>query len=125
MRAALHNPLPLRGGGRGLGEAPSVPNLRCAPPFKHRASPRPLTPSSQEEGERLTSRFYNEIAVRLPKPAQGVVDALAEQGVIAGVAMSRLDPKAGMDDVLITCATEMNTHDDIATYTDALKKVLA
>jgi hypothetical protein len=30
-----------------------------------------------------------------------------------------------MDDVLITCATEMNTHDDIATYADALKKVLA
>ena len=75
--------------------------------------------------EVLTTRFYNEIAVRLPKPAQGVVDTLAEKGVIAGVAMSRLDPKAGMDDVLITCATEMNTHDDIATYADALKKVLA
>lgn len=75
--------------------------------------------------EVLTTRFYNEIAVRLPKPAQGVVDTLAAEGVIAGVAMSRLDPKAGMDDVLITCATEMNTHDDIATYADALKKVLA
>ncbi|UPT61736.1 MAG: aminomethyl-transferring glycine dehydrogenase subunit GcvPA [Hyphomonadaceae bacterium JAD_PAG50586_4] len=75
--------------------------------------------------EVLTTRFYNEIAVRLPKPAQGVVDALATKGVIAGVAMSRLDPKAGMDDVMITCATEMNTHDDIATYADALKKVLA
>lgn len=75
--------------------------------------------------EVLTTRFYNEIAVRLPKPAQGVADTLAAEGVIAGVAMSRLDPKAGMDDVLITCATEMNTHDDIATYADALKKVLA
>jgi glycine dehydrogenase subunit 1 len=62
----------------------------------------------------LTKRFFNEIAVRLPKPAQEVVDALAEKGVIGGVAMSRLNPKAGMDDVLITCATEMNTHDDIA-----------
>jgi glycine dehydrogenase subunit 1 len=39
--------------------------------------------------------------------------------------MSRLDPKAGMDDVLITCATEMNTDSDIAAYADALKKVLA
>ena len=42
----------------------------------------------------LTKRFFNEIAVKLPKPAQAVVDALAEQGVIGGVAMSRLNPKA-------------------------------
>ena len=55
----------------------------------------------------------------------GVVDALAEQGVIAGVAMSRLNPRAGMDDVLITCATEMNTDADIAAYVKALKAVLA
>ena len=75
--------------------------------------------------EVLTRRFFNEIALKLPKPAQGVVDALAEQGVIAGVAMSRLNPRAGMDDVLITCATEMNTDADIAAYVKALKAVLA
>ncbi len=75
--------------------------------------------------EVLTKRFFNEIALKLPKPAQGVVDALAEQGVIAGVAMSRLNPKAGMDDVLIACATEMNTDEDIAAYANALKAVLA
>jgi glycine dehydrogenase subunit 1 len=80
---------------------------------------------SQVKGvEVLTKRFFNEIAVKLTKPAQTVVDKLAEQGVIAGVAMSRLDPKAGMDDVLITCATEMNTDEDIAAYADALKDVL-
>lgn len=75
--------------------------------------------------EVLTKRFFNEIAVKLPKPAHGVVDALAKQGVIAGIAMSRLNPRAGMDDVLITCATEMNTDEDIAAYADALKKVLS
>ena len=56
---------------------------------------------------------------------EAVVDKLAEKGVIGGVAMSRLNPKAGMDDVLITCATEMNTDEDIAAYAKALKEVLA
>jgi glycine dehydrogenase (decarboxylating) alpha subunit (EC 1.4.4.2) len=72
----------------------------------------------------LTTRFFNELAIELPAPAQGVVDALAEKGVIAGVAMSRLNPRAGMGNVLITCATEMNTDDDIAAYVKALKAVL-
>jgi glycine dehydrogenase subunit 1 len=75
--------------------------------------------------EVLTKRFFNEIAIRVPGNAQKVVDALTEKGVIGGVAMSRLDPNAGMDDVIITCATEMNTEADIAAYADALKKVIA
>ena len=75
--------------------------------------------------EVLTKRYFNEIAVMLRKPAQGVVDALAEKGVVGGIAMSRLNPKAGMDNVLITCATEMNTDDDIATYAKALQGALS
>jgi glycine dehydrogenase subunit 1 len=74
--------------------------------------------------EVLTKRFFNEIAIRVPGKAQKVVDVLAEQGVIAGIAMSRLDPNAKMDDVLITCATEMNTDNDIAAYAKALKGAL-
>jgi glycine dehydrogenase subunit 1 len=75
--------------------------------------------------EVLTKRFFNEIALKLTKPAQAVVDTLAEQGVIAGVAMSRLNPNAGIDNVLITCATEMNTDEDIAAYAKALQGALA
>jgi glycine dehydrogenase subunit 1 len=75
--------------------------------------------------EVLTKSFFNEIALKLSRPAQEVVDVLAEQGVIAGVAMSRLNPNAGMDDVLIACATEINTDADIGAYAKALKAVLA
>ncbi len=75
--------------------------------------------------EVLTKRYFNEIAIRVPGDAQRVVDALAEQGVIGGVAMSRLNPRAGMDDVLIACATEMSTDEDIAAYAKALKVVLS
>lgn len=73
----------------------------------------------------LTKRFFNEFAIRLPMSAQRVVDALAQQQIVAGLAMSRFDPHAGMDDVLITCATEMNTDEDIAAFARALKEVLA
>src|SRR5579863_7026240 len=38
--------------------------------------------------EVLTPRFFNELAVRLPKPAAAVTDALAERGVIAGAPFS-------------------------------------
>ena len=74
--------------------------------------------------EVLTKRFFNEIAIRVPVKAQALVDRLAMDGVIAGIAMSRLDPNAKMDDVLITCATEMNTDNDIAAYAKALAGAL-
>ncbi len=73
----------------------------------------------------LTPRFFNEFAVKTPRPAVEVVDALAHKGVIAGVPYARLAPDAGLDDVLLVAATEMVTHDDIAAYKSALSEVLA
>ena len=75
--------------------------------------------------EVLTPRFFNELAIRLPKPAADVVGALAAQDIIAGVPFSRLDPKAGLDDVLLACATETTPAADIATFAEALAKELA
>src|SRR5262249_1295912 len=56
--------------------------------------------------EILTPRFFNEFALRLPRDAREVVERLAGKGVLAGVPFSRLDPAAGLDDVLVVCATE-------------------
>jgi glycine dehydrogenase subunit 1 len=75
--------------------------------------------------EVLTPRFFNEIAIRLTKPAAAVVDALAAQDIIAGVPFSRLDPKAGLDDVLLVCATETTPAADIAAFAEALTEELA
>jgi glycine dehydrogenase subunit 1 len=72
----------------------------------------------------LTPGFFNEFAVRLPKPAHDVVEALAQKGVLGGVPFSRLAPGAGMDDVLLVAATETVTSDDIAAFAAALKEVL-
>ncbi|MFZ0268607.1 aminomethyl-transferring glycine dehydrogenase subunit GcvPA [Caulobacter sp.] len=75
--------------------------------------------------EILTPRFFNEFAVKLPRNAAEVVETLAANGVIAGVPFSRLDPSAGLDDVLLVAATETTPDSDIAFFSMALTKVLA
>ena len=74
--------------------------------------------------EVLTPRFFNEFAVKLPKNATEVVDALAQKGVLAGVPYGRLAPAAGMDDVLLVAATETTTEAHIAALKTALAEVL-
>ena len=74
--------------------------------------------------EVLTPRFFNEFAVRLPKKATEVVEALAEKRILAGVPYGRLAPAAGMDDVLLVAATEITTDADIAALKSALAEVL-
>ena len=70
--------------------------------------------------EILTPRFFNEIAVRVPGDAAALVEAMLAHGVVAGVPYSRLDPHAGMDDVLLLAATETTTTADIAALMAAL-----
>ncbi|MBI1199989.1 MAG: aminomethyl-transferring glycine dehydrogenase subunit GcvPA [Phenylobacterium sp.] len=72
--------------------------------------------------EVLTPRFFNEIAVRTPGPAAALVDALLADGIVAGVPFSRLDPAAGLDDVLLLAATETTTSEDIAALAAALAR---
>ena len=72
--------------------------------------------------EVLTPRFFNEIAVRLPTSASDVVEALAARDILAGVPFARLDPQAGLDDVLLICATETTADEDIAALAGALGK---
>ena len=75
--------------------------------------------------EVLTPRFFNEFAVRLPKPAAEVVDQLASHHLLAGVPYSRLAPDACMDDVLLVAATETTLDHDIKFLATVLGKVLA
>ncbi|HZV84358.1 MAG TPA: aminomethyl-transferring glycine dehydrogenase subunit GcvPA [Brevundimonas sp.] len=74
--------------------------------------------------EVLTPRFFNEFAVKLPKSAAGVVEQLAQRGILAGVPYGRLAPAAGMDDVLLVAATEVTTDADINALKTALAEVL-
>jgi glycine dehydrogenase subunit 1 len=74
--------------------------------------------------EVLNASFFNEFTLRLPKPAAPVVEALAAQGIMGGVPASRLEPGAGLDDLLVVAATETVTHGDIEAFASALRGAL-
>ena len=72
----------------------------------------------------ITKTFFNEFTLRLSRPAREVVHELAEQhGVLGGIAASRL--MNGHDDLLIVCATETNSDEDINAFASALREVLS
>ncbi len=74
----------------------------------------------------ITPTFFNEFTLRLPKPAAGVVEALAAKGVIAGVPASRLLPHdEAARDLLIVAATETNTGEDCEVFARTLAEVLS
>jgi glycine dehydrogenase subunit 1 len=75
--------------------------------------------------ELITSNFFNEFTIRLSKPAAGVVDALAEKKMIAGVPASRLWPhERDLRDLLIVAATETVSDEDCDALVQALSEVL-
>ncbi|MGF1607577.1 MAG: aminomethyl-transferring glycine dehydrogenase subunit GcvPA [Rhodothalassiaceae bacterium] len=72
----------------------------------------------------LNTAFFNELTVRLPKPAADIVEALAERDILGGVPASRLYP-GRFEDLLILAATETVDEADIDALADALKELLA
>lgn len=75
--------------------------------------------------EVLNTAFFNELTLRLSKPAAAVVEALAAKGVLAGVPASRLFPNDRLDDLLLVASTEVNTDEDRAALVDGLLEALA
>lgn len=75
--------------------------------------------------EVLNDTFFNELAIKLPKNANDVVDLLADKGILAGVAASRLYPGAGLDDILILAITETVEDADVDALVAGLKEMLS
>ena len=73
--------------------------------------------------EVVNDAFFNEFTVKLPKPAAGVVEALAQRRILAGVPASRLFP-GEHPDLLLVAATETNTDSDMNAFAQALAEVL-
>jgi glycine dehydrogenase subunit 1 len=74
----------------------------------------------------LNRAFFNEITLRLRRPAAAVVDALAEKGVLAGIPVSRLYPnRVELAEVLLVAATEMVTTADLDRFERELKDALS
>jgi len=75
--------------------------------------------------EVLNDSFFNELTLRLGRPAGDVVDELAEDGILAGVPGSRLWPgQQATEDLLIVAATELTTEADCAALATALGEAL-
>jgi glycine dehydrogenase subunit 1 len=76
--------------------------------------------------EVLNESFFNEVTVRLPRPAAAVVSALAARGLLAGVPGARLFPEVpAAENLLILAATETNTEADIEALATGLEEVLS
>jgi glycine dehydrogenase subunit 1 len=74
----------------------------------------------------LNKAYFNEFTISLPKVADQVVEALAERGILAGVPVSRLEPRnKDLANLLVVASTEINTDEDRAAFAAALKEVLA
>ena len=73
----------------------------------------------------LNDAYVNEFTVILPSDAREAVAALAERGILGGVALGRLYPtESGLHGGLLVTATECTTDEDIAALVSALKEVL-
>jgi glycine dehydrogenase subunit 1 len=73
----------------------------------------------------LNDTFFNEMTLRLSKPAAPVVEKLAKKGILAGVPVSRFYPgRKDVADLLIVAATETNTEDDIEALAVTLEGAL-
>ncbi|QBB69493.1 aminomethyl-transferring glycine dehydrogenase subunit GcvPA [Pseudolysobacter antarcticus] len=67
--------------------------------------------------------FFHEVVLQLNKPASEVIELLAKKNILAGVALGEEYPELG--DVLLVCATETKTADDLDTFALALATTLA
>jgi len=75
--------------------------------------------------EVLNETFFNEFAIRTPRPADALVEELARRGVIGGLPVSRLLPDVGLDDLMIVASTETNSEADRAAFAVMLAQILA
>ena len=66
--------------------------------------------------------YFHEAVLRLPQPAAGVIEALAEERILGGVPLSRFDPARSHE--LLVCATEKRTEAEIERFAAALERVL-
>jgi glycine dehydrogenase subunit 1 len=76
-----------------------------------------------------TQPFFREFAVRLARPADEVIAAMANEGVLAGLSVGILTGGSDasledVDHVLLVTVTERRTRDDIDRYVDAIEKAL-
>jgi len=67
--------------------------------------------------------FFHEAAIRVDMPAAEVLRALRAQGILGGYAVGEEYPE--LADVILVCATETKTDDDLQHYAQQLERILS
>jgi glycine dehydrogenase subunit 1 len=65
--------------------------------------------------------FFNEFAVKCPRPTAEINDALIERGIIGGCDLEADYPR--LKDHMLVAVTEMNSKEEIDLFVDALKDI--
>lgn len=101
-----------------LGEA----GLRQLATINHARAVRAADRLAQVPGvEVINDSFFNEFTVSLPCPARRIVRKLADQKILAGVALNRLYPgEADLANGLVIAVTETTSDADVDMLADAL-----
>ncbi|MFA5960686.1 MAG: aminomethyl-transferring glycine dehydrogenase subunit GcvPA [Tatlockia sp.] len=71
----------------------------------------------------FTAPCFHETLLRVNQPADAVLRALRDYGILGGYAVG--DHYGNLANTILVCATEMRTEQDIAQYADALKQIMA
>ncbi|MFT5560998.1 MAG: glycine dehydrogenase subunit 1 [Candidatus Azotimanducaceae bacterium] len=71
---------------------------------------------------KFSKTVFHEAVLELPKPAAVVLSAMAEQGILAGYDLGKVDQKLG--NCMLTNVTEVKTDEDIELFVSVLKSVL-
>ncbi len=72
--------------------------------------------------QQFTGAFFHELVLRLPVPADAVIEPLARQGILAGLPLGEHYP--ALANCLLVCATEKRTLAEIDQFAAALAAVL-
>jgi glycine dehydrogenase subunit 1 len=67
--------------------------------------------------------FFNEFAVKTPKPASEIIHRAAQLGVLPGVALDRFSYPLEGEHAMLVATTEKRTAEDVDTLIDVLKQV--
>ncbi len=68
---------------------------------------------------------FHEFVITLPTDVEQVIEAMAEEDIVAGINISQYYAQDGLENALLICVTETRSPEDMAFFADTLNKVIS
>ena len=68
---------------------------------------------------------FHEFVITLPVDVEQVIEAMAEEDIVAGINISQYYAQDGLENALLICVTETKSPEDMAFFADTLNKVIS